>query len=209
MRGLICALLLAGCSAPPAARQPEPPSIPAASSAAPSEAPTGQLVVTTLSGRTLVPGQRITPEDQLVFDLTGPEGAYLYLLEQGGGTLSVLHPPSGWITPGTGQQKRVVPQPTWMTEEDEALPGWTPQSVGTVEYILVGAPVPRGSSSDQRLQGGLEQILAPPPYVKGPAGSRATVLARLAIERDEPPEEHEEPQEEHEEPQEEPSGEPE
>ncbi len=182
-------MFLGACGAVPPAQTPDPPAVPAPAPKSPTAALTGTLAARILGGGPVTPGQHLAPDDQLVFDVSGPPGAYLYLLEQGGGTLSVLHPRAGWVNPASDTVKRVVPQPTWTTDQDELLPGWTPLSVGPLEYLLVAAPTPRGASADQRLEGGLEQILAPPPFIKGPAGAPATVVARLSVVREEPPEE--------------------
>jgi hypothetical protein len=186
---VVAAILLGACSSPPPAQVSEPPSVPAPA-AEPTSAPrTGTLAVHILGGAQVAPGQHLAPDDQLVFDLSGSAGSYLYLLEQGGGTLTVLYPREGWVSPATEAVKRVVPQSTWTAHQDELVAGWTPQSVGHLEYLLVSAPTPRGATADQRLEGGLEQILAPPPFVMGPAGAAATVVARLSVVRNKPPEE--------------------
>ncbi len=177
-------MLLGACSSVPSARAPDP-SVPAPASKPVTAPLTGTLAVRMLGGAQVAPGQHLAPDDQLVFDVSGSPGAYLYLLEQGGGTLAVLHPRAGRVNPAGDATKRLIPQPTWATDQDELVPGWTPLSVGTLEYLLVAAPTPRGTSSDQHL----EQILAPPPFIKGPAGASATVVARLSVVRGEPPEE--------------------
>ncbi len=188
--GAAAAAILSGaCGAVAPALIPAPPSVPAVGTASPAPAPTGSLSARLLGGGVVAPGQRLGPDAQLVFDVSGSAGSYLYLLEQGPDALTVLHPRSGWINPANGRAREIVPQPTWTTDQDDLLPGWTPLSSGPLEYLLVAAPTPRGGPSDQRLDGGLEQLLAPPPYVSGPAGGRAVVVARLAVTRDEPPDE--------------------
>lgn len=149
---------------------------------------TGTLQIKTPGGATLAAGARIGSEDLLVFELSGSQQTYLYLLESGPDSLSLIHPRVGSVHPSTQEPVTVRPQPTWLTEEDDERLGWQPEVGGTVEYVLLSSPVPRDAPSDARLRS-VEQLLLGQPYVKGPAGEAATVVARQTLVRDGAPDE--------------------
>lgn len=152
------------------------------------------LRIQTPDGRSLADGARIGATDMLVFEVSGASDRYLYLLEKGDGHLALIHPHVGLVLPGPAEPEMLRPQPTWLTEADEERPGWLPEVAGAIEYLLISSPLPRDAPSDQRLRS-LEQLLLPPPYVKGPGGESAVIAARVRLRRDEPPEE-EQPEEE-------------
>ncbi|MCO4772589.1 MAG: hypothetical protein KDA24_21330 [Deltaproteobacteria bacterium] len=149
--------------------------------------PAGTLQIATSDGRALEGGAAIESTDLLVFEVSGTEDSYLYVVEKGEGHLALIHPHVGYVLPGTAVPTTLRPQPTWLTEADQERAGWLPEVHGTVEYLLVSSPIPRDAPSDHRLVS-LDQLLAPPPYVKGPAGEAATVVARSSITRAEPDE---------------------
>jgi len=154
----------------------------------PPPPPTGTLGIKTSDGATLEPGAHIDHEELLVFDLSGSQQRYLYLLERGPNSLSLIHPKVGSVHPATRERLTVRPQPTWLTEEDDERLGWKPEVSGSIEYILVSSAVPRDAPSDARLRS-IEQLLLGQPYVKGPAGTTAFVVARQVVNRTAPPDE--------------------
>ena len=164
--------------------------------------PTGTLTITTTSGRALADGVRLEPDELLVFEATGSGQRYLYLIEAAPGSLALIHPPVGSVLPSTEAPSRFVPQPTWLTEEDEERPGWKPEVGGAIEYVLISSPAPRDAPSDARLRS-LEQLLLPPPYLAGPSAEPAVVVARRKLQREDEPEEPEDEQREGDEPEDE------
>lgn len=118
---------------------------------------------------------------EVVFAYEATGADYLFLLQQGGGTLQILFPPHGlaWLREADGSG-RVTPMDPSARPEDEPLPAWNPESSGELEFVLVAAPAPRDVPPDAQA-GELETFLLGPPYVKGPAAGRAVVLDRTTV----------------------------
>ena len=121
-----------------------------------------------------------------MFPVSGDGRGYLYLLEQSAERLTVIHPPSGQVLPSEREVRVLRPQPTWLTEADPELPAWRPLGWGTLTYLLVASPAPRDLPSGRDLVE-LEQLLAPPPFVQGPAAGRGSVVAQRSVQRPVPP----------------------
>lgn len=161
----------------------------AASSIAPlhaAPAPTGTLTLHS-GDRAVRAGDTLAQDEALTFHVEGSPGRYLYLLETGDGSVAIIHPHVGQVLP-SDEPATLVPQPTWLTEQDEERTGWTPELSGPITYLLVSSPAPRDAPSDLRLRS-VEQLLEPPPYVAGPMGGKAVVVATVQVRRDEPPDE--------------------
>ena len=95
-------MFLGACGAVPPAQTPDPPAVPAPAPKSPTAALTGTLAARILGGGPVTPGQHLAPDDQLVFDVSGPPGAYLYLLEQGAARFQSCTPARGGsIQPAT------------------------------------------------------------------------------------------------------------
>ena len=184
MRSALALAVLAGCAQVPPAATPFPPSVPAPAHIESEAAPlAGTLGIRTVAGRDLSSGDTIAASDALEFVISGSPGAYLYLVASRPDGDHLLQLSPAWSQPGTGEVDVLVPRPSWLTDADERPTGWTPEAVGAISYVLVAAPVPRGTPGDPRLAGGLPQLLAPPPYVAGPAGAPAVEVARLELTR--------------------------
>ncbi|MCP4872263.1 MAG: hypothetical protein GY898_26470 [Proteobacteria bacterium] len=118
---------------------------------------------------------------EIVFGYEVTGGDYLYLLQQGGGSLSVLYPPSGlaWLNADAGKGK-ITPMDPSARPEDEALPAWNPEHSGELTFILVAAPAPRDVAPDAQTTS-VATFLKPPPYVTGPAAGLAVELDRVTV----------------------------
>jgi hypothetical protein len=137
------------------------------------------------SGAAALPdGARVAQGEPLAFEVgAGTEPPpWLYLLSQSAdGALRLLFPTPGGAWPGAPGLHRIVPWPASQSLDAPAPASWTSEAPGRVEYLLIGAPVPRDVSPGHA-PANLETFLAPPPYVAGPASAPATVLARRTIE---------------------------
>lgn len=129
--------------------------VPAASAAPP------QLTIRTTLDRPVPAGGTVTSAERLVFRVAGD--GWLYVLEEGEGRLSVVHPRPGDAQPAT---------------EGATSEAWEPRAQGPLEYLLVSSPSPRDAAASPS---SLEEFLAPPPYVEGPMGEPAAVVARVAV----------------------------
>ena len=146
------------------------------------EGPKATLRAASVAGRPLPDGAELSPDDLLVFGVAGAGDGYFMLLEQAGERLAVIHPAFGQVVPAQPEEQLLRPQPPWLLESEPELPGWRPGGWGELTYLLVVTPTPRDAPSGRELVA-LEQLLAPPPYVRGPAAERAAVAARLTLRR--------------------------
>jgi len=138
--------------------------------------------LTILSGDdSIATGATVERSTEIVFGYEASGADYLYLLQRGGGSLTVLYPPSGlaWLNADAGTG-RVTPSDPSSRPEDAALPAWNPEHSGELEFILVAAPAPRDVAPDAQTSS-VETFLLPPPYVTGPAAGMAVVLDRVTV----------------------------
>lgn len=149
-------------------------------------------------GRALANGASIDAETRLRFTVAGDPDQYLYVVESAEGSVMVVYPPMGRFLTGRDGPVTLDPQASWPGGLEGQPVDWVPQASGALEYLLVQAPTPRDAPVGGRLDG-LDELLAPPPYVTGPAGEPAQVVARVTLSREEseaPPDEAPEPPDE-------------
>jgi len=150
------------------------------------EAPPSSLRLLLVSGEQAEPqpipnGATLPRSAEVVFEVFAQSGVdYLYLLQQQGDGLQVLLPTNGLVWMRPSGTSRVAPRAPDASAEEAASSTWSADQTGELEFILVAAKAPRDVPSDGRISS-LERFLLPPPFVRGPAASPATVLARRSV----------------------------
>jgi hypothetical protein len=135
------------------------------------------------AGRTLTSARPVPAEAQVRFEVKAEPGAYLTLLQRTPHSLRVLRPGTGdvWVSAG---EEVVVPRGGSDDPGAEQPASWTAEQRGDVEFLLVQTSSPRGVPADSWLDD-LDDFLAPPPWVAGPAAAPGTIVAQVKLHWDE------------------------
>lgn len=120
-------------------------------------------------------GAAVPEAATLSFDVRGPAGGWLYLLETQGET-RVIAPAPQHVIPATETPQRLVPH----SFATDAGTGWRSAHRGEVRYTLVWSAFPKDVSGSKGLAD-VETFLRPPPSLSGPAAAPARVLDEIRL----------------------------